>query len=172
VWIAIGLAPFTPWDADVVSPRYVYFAAAPFAMLMAHLAWTAVAWFQGAPRAAAGLFIAAATAVALVFGGIITLDRNGAFERDVLRYEVLGTQLPEAVPDVPPNARVVIYNGIWNRWPKWPESVLRSVYADETLTVVNVLPDRAAGMQTQPGDIVVYYADGRFSLRGPIEAGR
>jgi hypothetical protein len=167
IWLACALAPFMLWDRDALGPRYVYMAAVPFSVLASQLLFSLVEHMQGrrlvraASLALAGIVVVAAAG----FGAVHTYERNNDWEQFTARYELLATGLRETYPELPPGSRVVIYNGIWNIFYKWPEVVVQATYGDASISVVSVPADRvpAAKASARPGDIVVVYADGHFS---------
>jgi hypothetical protein len=166
VWLACALAPFMLWDRDALGPRYVYMAAVPFSVVASQVLFSLVQRVRVRLIKAASLATAAiVVAAAAGFGAFHTYERNQDWEQFTARYQVLATGLREAYPELPPGSRVVIYNGIWNIFYKWPEVVVQTTYGDASISVVSVPADRvpAAKESKRPGDIVVVYADGRFS---------
>lgn len=171
VWTAIALAPFTLWDIEWLSPRYVYMAALPYSIL---LAWGAAAMLQVLQRwrpaelaAAACVLVIALTAGAA--GADTTIKRNQEWARSTEPFRILAEGMPAAVPELPPNARVLIYYGIWQDFPLWPRVVLRTVYRDESIDVISI--DRrnvdTSFPRREARDVVVYYSGGRFLLVPP-----
>ncbi len=182
-WTACALAPFTLWLLPIVPARYIYPAAIPFAVLAswaAVSAWTALlasgVWrrLTATPLPLAAATVVAAALVAVAFlSSRATIDRNHAYGLQTERYRVLAEQLPKALPSVPKHGRIVIYYGIWNLAPIWPESILRTLYRDPTLTVINVPPDQmdSGWPQVKLTDRVVYYTGSRFIVPAPAVAG-
>lgn len=166
VWTAAAIAPFTLWDIEWMSPRYVYMAAIPYSIMFAWLIASAieavrgVRWLQTAAIGAVALVgMAAGTASVSA-----TLERNDDWAESTEPFRILATGLPEAVPEMPVGARIVIYYGIWQDFPLWPRVVLRTVYGDETIDVISI--DRRnvdSGLpRRELRDVVVYYSNGRF----------
>jgi hypothetical protein len=175
VWTAAALAPFTLWNIEWLSPRYVYMAAIPYSII---LAWLLNAAFDALRHhrplrvaLAGGLVVVAAGAGAVSAQG--TIARNDDWAASTEAYRILAQALPEAVPEVPPKSRIVIYYGIWQDFPLWPRVVVRTIYKDESIDVVSV--DRrnvdASLPRREARDIVVYYSDGHF-LRVPSVAAK
>lgn len=166
LWTALALAPFTLWNIEWISPRYVYMAAVPYSIL---LAWVVGAAMEGLrsrqwTQIAAFVTLAAIAAGSAYFSVQAILDRNEAWARSTASFRILAEGMPAAVPDVPPNSRFVIYYGIWQDFPLWPRVVLRTIYKDDTIDVISI--DRrnvdATLPRREPRDIVVYYSDGHF----------
>jgi hypothetical protein len=166
IWTAAALAPFTLWNIEWLSPRYVYMAAIPYSIMFAWLLNAAVdalrRWRYVQLAAASAVLVAAL--VAGVWAAQTTLDRNDDWAASTEAFRTLAVGLPEAVPNPPPNSRIVIYYGIWQDFPLWPRVVARTVYRDESIEVLSIdrrnvdspLPRR------EPRDIVLYYSDGHF----------
>ena len=164
-WMAVSLAPFVLWDMGVVAPRYVYMAALPFSLIVSWLAYAVVRLARPWPLKAVGLSLAGAGLTAVVvFGAFHTIERGRDWEAATDRYELLATGLKEAYVDIPPESRVIINNGIWNEFWLWPVVVVQTVYEDTSIAVISVPADQvgAGWLKEQPGDIVVYYGNGRF----------
>ena len=166
LWTAFALAPFTLWNIEWLSPRYVYMAAIPYSICLAWLIDAAIRALGQSKRiqlAVAGGVVMAALGAGAV-SAEMTLDRNDEWARTTEPFRVLAEGLPAAVPDAPENARFVIYYGIWRDYPLWPRVVVRTIYKDETIDFINVerrnvdstLPRR------DPKDIVLFYSNGRF----------
>lgn len=172
LWTAAALAPFTLWNIEWLSPRYVYMAAIPYSICLAwliHAAVDALRRYRPLQLAVAGGFVAGAVGVSVV-SAQMTLDRNDDWAASTESFRILAQGLPEAVPTVPPKSRIVIYYGIWQDFPLWPRVVVRTIYKDESIDVISIdrrnvdspLPRR------EPRDIVVYYNDGRFLPIAPV----
>jgi hypothetical protein len=186
LWTLLALSPFTIWRTPIAPARYVFMAAVPFAIIAAWLLvsiggavlrsrpW--VRWF--APRrtlslVAVGLVLAAFGLLGGMFTSM-TIDRNNTFARESEPYRVLAEDMPKAVPVLPKGSRVVIYYGVWTGLPIWPEAVLRTVYHDPTLSVVNV-PRRQVEAGTPlrgSKDTVVYYTGSGFIVSAPLREAR
>jgi hypothetical protein len=170
VWMIVALAPFVLWNMGVVAPRYVYMAAAPFSVIVASLAYSAVMLVRPWPlkTASAGIATAALLVVA-VFGTINTLDRGADWDRATQRYESLATGLKETYEDIPPGSRVIIHHGVWNEFWLWPVVVVQTVYEDTSIGVISVPTSQVGAdwLKIQPGDIVVEY-DGRNFSRSQL----
>ncbi|HLF78006.1 MAG TPA: hypothetical protein VJB57_11020 [Dehalococcoidia bacterium] len=166
VWAGLGIAPFTLWDVPYTAPRYVYFAAAPFAIAVSWLAYGA--WQQVAPRLRFQSLQAvpvATIAVALaVVGGFASMERNETWERTTEPYRQLATSLKQAVPEVESGSRIIIYYGVWDGFTLWPDAVVQTIYKDPSLDAVNIPRQFSEddGPRRRANDIVVYYTDGRF----------
>lgn len=171
LWTGFAIAPFTLWDIPWVSARYVYMAAPPFAVVAA---WLGYALWQAADRfekaKALRLTVALVVLATLAFlGGLATVKRNAAWGRASEPYRVLANGLKQAVPEVEPGSRIVIYYGVWEGFPLWPNAVARTVYKDESIRVMNIgrTLSENEGPKRQYGDVVLYYADGRFIALPP-----
>jgi hypothetical protein len=165
VWLACALAPFMLFDLDVIPPRYVYMAAIPFSIAVAQLMFSAVQRVRQPVIKGASLgTVAMLLVAAVVFGAVKTYERDKDWEHSTAKFEVLVTGLKETYPEIPPGSRVVINYGIWNTFQKWPESAVQTTYADSSISVVSVPPDRVPAVQPEkrPGDMVVFYVEGRF----------
>jgi hypothetical protein len=166
IWAGLGLAPFTLWDVPFTAPRYVYYAAPAFAIAVSWIAYAA--WMQLAARAklvpVRVLPAIAAIAALAVLGGIANVERNATWQKTTQPYQQLATSLKQAVPEVAPGSRFIIYYGVWGGFPLWPDVVVRTIYKDPTLDAVNI-PRRFSeddGPRRRANDIVLYYTDGRF----------
>jgi len=162
VWTAAALAPFTLWDMPVVAPRYVYMAAVPFAMLLAAAASSLVslaARLRLAP-AAAGAALAALLA-ASVYGWDVTRERDQTWEEDIERFRVLATTMKQSYPELPHGTRLIINDGVWWRFWRWPEVTVQVIYRDPSLRVLNIAAGRP--YEPTPNDLILYYKDGRLS---------
>jgi len=174
LWTAVALAPFTLWDIEWMSPRYVYMAAIPYSICVAWL----VGAFVDLLRHNRRLQLSFATGfVALGIGiGVVsaeaTIKRNDDWARSTEVFRILAEGMPVAVPEVPEKSRIVIYYGIWQDFPLWPRVVLRTIYQDESIDVVSV--DRrnvdTSFPRREARDIVVYYHDGEFLPIAPLIA--
>jgi hypothetical protein len=174
LWIGLSLAPFSLWGLAATSPRYVYLAAAPFAILVA---WLAVAAWQVAetrmPKAGRlGLLWLGAVAVAgfIFVGSQATIARNQQWSNATEPYRVLAEGLKAAHPQLQPGSRVVIYYGIWNGFSRWPDAAVQTIYGDQSLEVVNVSRQFSDLDSSGRGktDVVLYFADGKFIQVPPL----
>jgi hypothetical protein len=172
VWTAAALAPFTLWDIEWLSPRYVYMAAIPYSIILAWLLnglFDMVRSYRPLQAAVAGGLVLATVGVGVV-SAQATLDRNDDWAASTEPFRILAQGLPEAVPEIPPKSRVVIYYGIWQDFPLWPRVVVRTIYKDESIDVISI--DRrnvdASLPRRESRDIVVYYSDGHFLRVGPF----
>jgi hypothetical protein len=165
IWTALALAPFMLWDALYTSPRYVYLAAAPFAIVVAILArsvwdlvtrtmrrwWPGHVWplgFLGAVTTAAVLTIAFLSAGAL-------RDRNQDWGRATARYGQLAEELKRQVPSLPKGSRIFIVSG--DTGDAWATAMARTIYGDKTLTVRFVSPFVADSISRRQGDFVFFF---------------
>jgi hypothetical protein len=166
VWTAVAIAPFTLWDSEWLSPRYVYMAAIPYAIAVAWLIDATLGLLRSNRRLQ--LSMAAGVLALAVGAGAVSADaqieRNADWAQSTEAFRILAEGMPAAVPEVPAKSRIVIYYGIWQDFPLWPRVVLRTIYQDETLDVISV--DRrnvdSSLPRREPRDIVVYYSDGHF----------
>lgn len=174
LWTALALAPFTLWDIEWMSPRYVYMAAVPYSILFAWLVGTvidALRQWRRVQFAAFGVAVAIGL-VAVVPSVEATLERNEDWANSTEPFRILAQGVPAAVPEAPKGTRFVIYYGIWQDFPLWPRVVVRTIYKDESIDVISVdrrnvdsyLPRR------EPRDIVVYYSNGHFLPIAPTAA--
>jgi len=163
LWVIAAITPFTLWNADVVAPRYVYLAAAPFAVLAAVLGSAMIerVKFQPVRLGFAGAG-AVALIVAAVFGTTQTQARDGKWEAATNDYRVLAHGIQSLDRDVASGARVVILDGPWYPYWFWPVATVRTIYQDETLWAVSVPPGWP--FERLPGDVILYHADGRLYL--------
>ena len=163
LWVIAALMPFTLWNAEVVAPRYVYLAAAPFAVLVATLGSALIERVKFQP---VRLSFAGAGAVALiaaaVFGVTQTQARDKNWETATNDYRVLAHGIQSIDRDVASGARVVILDGPWYPYWFWPVATVRTIYQDETLWAVSVPPGWP--FERLPGDVILYHADGRLYL--------
>jgi hypothetical protein len=182
IWVLLALAPFTIWKTPIAPARYVYMAAVPFAILaswaivgsaerlMATRPWQRLVQPRLVLRLGAGAV--AAVTIALLAGvfSSMTINRNAAFARDSETYRILADGLPQALPTVPKNSRVVIYYGIWTGLQIWPDAVVRTVYHDPTLSVLNVprAQVEAGFTRRSPRDLIVYYTGNGFIAAAPL----
>jgi hypothetical protein len=163
LWVLAALVPFTLWDVEVVAPRYVYLAAAPFAMLVAVLASAVIERVRFAPvRMSFAGAAAVALIVAAVFGLTQTQARDGNWERATEDYRVLAHGLQAVKEDVPSGSRVVVLDGPWLPYWYWPVATVRTIYKDPTLWAVSVPPGWP--VESLPNDVIVYHSDGRIYL--------
>src|SRR5205823_4677740 len=111
----------------------------------------------------------AAVAALLFLGGSATVNRNEAWAQSTEPYRTLAQGLKQAVPNTSNGSRIIIYYGVWNGFPLWPNAVARTIYKDESINVINVprqIADDSEGPKRKNGDIVLVFADGKF-LRVP-----
>ena len=172
IWLALSLSPFALWGVNYTSPRYVYMAALPYAIILAWGAVTLLSHFELKPvpvlarRAAIGL-TASALAIGAFVSGLTVVDRNDAWSAQAFNYGRLVEDLQEALPSVPPNSRIVIY---YSPWPDfWATSVAQSIYEDPSIRVVNVRRNRVeSGLPLRrPNDVVLFYTGERFIAMTP-----
>jgi hypothetical protein len=178
LWTALSLAPFALWGVLYTSPRYVYMAAAPYAILFA---WGAVqaagfalqtaAAFSGWQRVVRPCLVLA-IAVAVATGAYVGSEgleaRNEAWGRDTARWGVLSSALQRAVPEPPPGARIVILEGDWA--DLWATALARSVYGDPALRVSVISKPRVdAGRYVLRKDDIVLLREGNLLIpRGGV----
>jgi len=172
IWTALGVAPFTLWDLNYTSPRYVYMAAVPFSII---LAWGAAEVVQFVVRllhfrpVQALALAGAATGIALacVISWQTVQERDATWTAETAKYQPLADNLKLALKDPPKNGgRLVIYYGYWPDF--WASAVARTVYGDKKLFVVNV-PAKAADTnfpRVRPNDVVLYYLQDHFVQMG------
>jgi hypothetical protein len=170
VWLALSLSPFALWGINYTSPRYVYMAALPYAIILAWVVVTLVSQVQlnqvVVRRAAMGL-ASIALAAGVFFAARTVIDRNDAWGAQALSYGLLVEDLQEALPTVPANSRIVIY---YSPWPDfWSTSVVQSIYGDPSIRVVNVRRNRVeSGLPIRrPNDVVLFYTGERFISLAP-----
>ena len=163
LWIAASIAPFTLWNIDNVAPRYVYLAAAPFAILVATLVQTVVdrVHFRAIQLSLAGSAVVGLVALSL-FGYVQTQNRDGQWERATDDYRVLAHGLQAVKEDVPSGSRIVVMDGPWLPYWYWPVATVRTIYRDPTLWATSVPPGWP--VERLPNDIVVFHSDGRIYL--------
>jgi hypothetical protein len=163
LWVIAALAPFSLWNIEVVAPRYVYLAGAPLAILVAVLASAIVEQLPVRPlRFGAGGVAAIALVVVSVIGLNQTEDRNGQWERATDDYRVLAEGLQSVHEDLPSGSRVVVMDGPWLPYWRWPVAAVQTIYHDPTLSAVSVPPGWP--YEALPGDVVVYHSEGRLHL--------
>ncbi len=176
LWGAFALAPFSLWTLPIVPGRYVYLAAPAFAIVVAwcggqlfHAVTGAMA-ASSRPAALASrgvLWLGAATALVLMLGSSVATEvRDHQYGEMTSQYRLLGVDLPKLLPQVPKGGRVIIYYGPWRGYPIWTEAVVRTVYKDPSLQVVNVIAtdDESPAPSLGPKDRVVYYTGRGFIL--------
>jgi membrane protein implicated in regulation of membrane protease activity len=168
IWTAVGIAPFTLWDLNYTSPRYVYMAAVPFSII---LSWGVVEVVRFVTHALhfkplQGLALAgtaAAIAVACVISWQTVQSRDATWSAETAKYRPLAENLKTALKDPPKNGgRLIIYYGYWPDF--WASAVARTVYGDKKLYVVSV-PGKVADTnfpRVRPNDVVVYYLEDHF----------
>jgi hypothetical protein len=173
VWLALSLSPFALWGVNYTSPRYVYMAALPYAIILSWVIVSLVSLVHLRPvvvrRAAMGLAAGAVAAAAFV-SSVTVMGRNDAWSAQAFSYGLLVDDLRETLPTVPANSRIVIY---YSPWPDfWATSVVQSIYEDPSIRVVNVRRSRVESGQPvrRPNDVVLYYTGDKFiSLAPPGE---
>ena len=181
LWILLGLSPFTIWTAPFAPARYLYMSAVPLAIAVS---WVVVRSLDSLRRTMPGSLvagnvpassvIAAAGAVIIVFlgsiGASITQERDQAFAKDTEQYRVLADGLKQAAPQVPSGARIVIYYGVWNSLPIFPEAVARTIYKDQKVVVVNVPRGQVDGeaQRRDPKDVILFYTGKGFIRSAPL----
>ena len=172
IWTALGVAPFTLWDLNYTSPRYVYMAAVPFSIIFAWGTTEVVRFVVHVLRfrpvqalALAGTF--AAIAIACVISWQTVQERDATWTAETAKYKPLADNLKIALKDPPKNGgRVVIYYGYWPDF--WASAVARTIYGDKKLYVVNV-PGKVADTnfpRVRPNDVVLYYLQDHFVQMG------
>lgn len=169
LWVALALAPFALWEIPFTAPRYVYMAAAPFAIIVAWLLMSC--WQLLDPRLRLASAIASVTAL-VILGAIAGYERNRDWRQSTEPYRVLAQGLKQAVPQVEPGSRLVIYYGVWDGFNLWPEVVVRTVYRDASLNAVSVSKQFSETDAVRRGrnDVVVFFTDDRFIVV-PRQAG-
>jgi hypothetical protein len=175
-WVCLALAPFALWDWELIAPRYVYMAAFPFALLVTVvtsdlLKRASHATFQPLGYALALLVLCGA----LTWGARESRERNNKWAADAARFESLASGLQQAMPTITEGSRIVIYYGVWEGLPLWPEAVVRTIYKDPTLQVLNIAEPDLEGdwRQQQAGDLAFFYLGNRFlPATGSIGPGR
>jgi hypothetical protein len=115
------------------------------------------------------LLMAVAVGAAGALAARETLARNETFARSAEPYRALAIELPRALPEVPPQSRLVIYYGVWDGSVVWQDAVVQTVYKDRSLRTVNVNPRGSEEFTVVPRirDIVVHYTERGFILPGP-----
>jgi hypothetical protein len=166
VWAGLALAPFTLWDVPYTAPRYVYMAGMPFAVLVSWLGCMGVRALAGTPALRRPAYAAGAIAVAVlvVAGSAGHVRRNQGWQETTEPYRVLATGLKEALPEVESHSRIILYYGVWDGFPMWPDAVVRTIYRDATLDAMNVprqFAEEDAGRR-RANDVVVFYNQGQF----------
>jgi len=170
LWVVLGLLPFTLWDIPVISGRYVYYAVAPFSIILAWIAVGIPSWLRRHAPAVSlpswALVSITSCLVLVAFAGM-TSQRHVDWSHETEPYRVLAEGLPRALPELPDGGkRLIIYYSIWGGWEFWPTSVVRTIYARPDLPVVAV----PRGLVDSPwprrerGDIAVYYTNDGFLL--------
>ena len=172
IWTAVSIAPFTLWDLQYTSPRYVYLAAIPFAILAA---WAAVklaavvAELTARPQVAPRVIRFAAAGVAVVgvyflfqLSAETTQARNAVWSQETAKYGVLAHQLEIELPRLPSGSRVVVFYADWPDF--WASSTARSVYGDRTVQVMGIPHERIEGppILLRPNDHVFYLMGDRL----------
>jgi len=163
LWVIAALVPFILWDVDVVAPRYVFLAAAPYAMLVAVLVSAVMddLTFKPARFGFAGA-AAVALVVAVIFGWTQTRARDDNWERATEDYRMLAHGLQAVREEVPTGSRVVVLDGPLLPYWYWPVATVRTIYKDPTLWAVSVPPGWP--VESLPNDVIVYHSDGRIFL--------
>ena len=172
VWIGLAFAPFALWEPQDISPRYVYLAAMPFAILASWSCvrlisclrasipghqWPSRALRLGVPAAA--LAVSAAVAFLSINAD---KERNAAWSKETAKYGVLRTALEDEFPAMLPGTRLIVLYGEWPDF--WASSVARTVFGDPSLWVTSIPRERVdqAEIRTQPNDILVYMLGDRL----------
>jgi hypothetical protein len=167
LWAAFGLAPFALWDVLYTSPRYVYVAAAPYAICVS---WMCVSMVRsvievvGAGRLRlVGLSAGMAGIAALLLLGVMTSanatrERNEAWGRNAAYYEILAKGL-EAARDRDPEVSRIVLAGPWPQF--WASAVAQTVYGDESIQVRVIRGARAelGTIRLQKEDAAFYVED-------------
>jgi hypothetical protein len=172
IWTALAIAPFTLWDLNYTSPRYVYMAAVPYSII---LSWAvcevvrlAVAALHFRPLQALALAatVAGVAAACVISWGVVQA-RDAQWTAQTAKYAPLADNLKLALKEPPKNGgRVIIYYGYWPDF--WASAVARTVYGDKKLFVVNV-PGKVADTnfpRVRPNDVVLYYLQDHFVQMG------
>ena len=165
LWLAFSFAPFALWEPQNISPRYVYLAAMPFAILVSWVGVTAVSSLMrlipaSLPGKSARAVLALAAATAVLYGSLISIqaveNRNAAWSRETARYGVLRAALEKEFPTLPDGTRVIVFYGEWPDF--WASSVARAIYGDRSLWVTSIPRARVDQVQLIAGgnDLVVY----------------
>ena len=121
IWTALAIAPFTLWDLNYTSPRYVYMAAVPFSIILAWGAGEIVRFvvhvLHFRPIQALALAgTAAGIALACVISWQTVQQRDATWTAETAKYQPLADNLKLALKDPPKNGgRLVIYYGYWPR---------------------------------------------------------
>lgn len=114
LWMLLALLPFTP-TVSWSPARYTYLASIPFAVgvscLMAKVASTLRAKLSPIP---VWLAVGSVLIAVLVLLSRQTMEKNNRFALFAERYRILVEGLQEELPEVGPNSRIYIVNGIWN----------------------------------------------------------
>jgi hypothetical protein len=171
LWIGAALAPFTLWDFDVVSPRYTYLAAFPFAVLAVLLCARLLESIRIPQlRAAMLLPMTGVLSAALIYGASATIERNEDFEAAAEQYERAAARLQATVPDIAPGTRVVLYYGPWRNQDFWLQAMLRTIYEEPSIVAVNVPPESvpAVAPPAGPQDLILYYSPDQISRQRPL----
>jgi hypothetical protein len=164
LWVAASLVPFTLWDLENVSPRYVYLAAAPFAITVSILGAAVVERVRLRPvQLSFGGALAAALVVLAVFGFEQTQERDGHWERATNDYRVLAEGMASIEGEIPEGSRIVVRDGPWYPYWFWPVATVRTIAQNPTLWAVSVPPGWPM-VESLPGDVVLYHVDGRIHL--------
>ena len=171
IWCGLGLAPFTLWDLSYTSPRYVYMAAVPFAIILSWGVGSLVPELLRLARPlpvrgmAAGVMTGVlAVGVFLSFGAV--RERDSVWTAQTEKYRPLAEGLQAAVKEPKPGSRLVIYYGNWPDF--WSSAVVQTIYGDRSLRVVSV-PGKQMDTtvpRLRPNDIVLYYFEDRFVQMG------
>jgi hypothetical protein len=164
LWVAAALAPFTLWDLGTVSPRYVYLAAAPFAIAVSILGAALVERVRIRPvRLTFGGALTAALVVLAIFGFEQTQDRDGRWETATNDYRVLAEGMASIEHDIPEGSRIVVLDGPWYPYWFWPVATVRTIEQNETLWAVSIPPGWPM-VESLPGDVILHHIDGRIQL--------
>jgi hypothetical protein len=151
IWTALALAPFSLWDLNYTSPRYVYMACIPYSVI---LSWSLVTLISGllrfagtwpAPLRLIALPTAKALLVSVSAGTMMFLvqafeTRSDAWSEETAKYGLLAQSLERALPRVPPGSRIIIMNGNWPDF--WATSIAKTIYGDPSIRVVDIPPEQ------------------------------
>jgi hypothetical protein len=176
IWTAAGLAPFVLWEPQNLSPRYVYFAAMPFSIL---IAWCVSGLIGNAAALAARLpwgrwtlqpsLIGAAT-VLVIGAGLVSsrtlLERNDDWSRETAKYGILREGLEAELKTVPAGTRVIILDG---RWPDfWSTRVAQALYGERNIQVASIPAERIAQTPPRQNDVVMYLIGDRLRIAATV----
>jgi hypothetical protein len=165
LWLGFSFAPFALWEPQNVSPRYVYLAAMPFAILVSWLCVRLVASLTGlvatwAPGRYLRFAVPAGAMALVLYGSLLSIrgveDRNTAWSRETARYGMLREALESEFPTLQDGTRLIVFYGEWPDF--WASAVARTIYGDPSLWVTSIARARVDQVQLVAGgnDIVVY----------------